>query len=183
MTLFGLVPSEQQLTRSIVLTVDDYRKGATGPSDATVGTTPTIPVLLFNATNELLSLHTVMPINWDKAQDTSIDFVWSLSSVEVNLDVLSITIDYVTIKKNTTGAGIAKTSTQLIPTVTMTTANGLAVGDIYTMSATLAAADGSNGFGAGDDVTGFCFEFHLTNLTGVADIHFVGGCVNYKCQY
>ncbi len=167
-------------TRSIILTIDDYRKGATGPSDATVGSTPTIPVLLFNATNELLSLHTVMPINWDKGADCSIDFVWSLSSNETNDDVLSITVDYVAVRKNTTGAGIAKTSTQLTPTLTLTTANGLAIGDIYTMSATLSASDSDNGFSFGDNTTGFCFEFHLTNTTAVADIHFVGGCVNYK---
>ncbi len=183
MTLFGVVPTEQQLTRSVVLTLDDYRKGSTGPSDATVGTTPTIPVLLFNATNELLSLHTVMPVNWDKAQDCSLDFVWSLSTGQTNGDVLSITVDYVTLQKETTGAGIAKTSTQLTPTTTVTTANGLAIGDIYTMGTTIAAADGSNGFAVDDKTVGFCFEFHLTNLTDVADVHFVAGCVNYKCKY
>lgn len=170
-------------TRSVVLTLDDYRKGVTAPTDATVGSTPTIPVLLFNATNELLSLHTVMPIDWDKSKDCSVDFVWSLSSNESNNDVLSVTIDYVAVKKNTTGAGIAKTSTALTPTTTVTTANGLAIGDIYTMSAILAQDDSNNGFAAGDDTTGFCLEFHLTNTTGVADIHFVGGCINYSPKY
>ena len=183
MTLFGVVDTEQQLIRSIILTIDDYRKGSTGPSDAPTGDTPTIPLLLFNATNELLSLHVVMPTNWDKDQDCTLDFVWSLASNQTNNDVLSVTVDYVAIQKETTGAGIAKTSTQLTPTLTVTTANGLATGDIYTMAATLAAADGSNGFTGGDKTTGFYFEFHLTNLTGVADIHFVGGCINYKCKY
>lgn len=169
--------------RSVILTIDDFRKGATGPSDATIGSTPTIPVLLFNATNELLSLHVVMPIDWDKNNNCSIDFIWSLSASESNDDVLSVTVDYVAVQKNTTGAGIAKTSTQLTPTVTVTTANGLAIGDIYTMGTTLAAADGNNGFARDDKTIGLCFEFHLTNTAGVGEAHFVAACINYTTLY
>lgn len=179
MTLFGQVNTSTVLQRSIILTIDDFRKGATAPADATIGTTPTIPALLFNATNELLSAHVVMPINWDKDVDISLDFVWSLSSGQTNNDVLSITVDYVTIRKNTTGAGIGKTSTQNTPTLAITTENGLAIGDIYTMSTTLSGANGDNGYSGGDNSTGFCFEFHLTNLTGVVDIHFISGCINF----
>ncbi len=170
-----------QVDRSVILTIDDYRKGSTGPSDVIggIGTTPTIPALLFNATGELLSTHTVMPVDWDKGQNCSIDWVWSLSANESNNDVLSITCDYVAIKKETTGAGIAKTSTQLTPTTTVTTANGLAIGDIYTMSATLDKDDTNNGFNVGDKTTGLCFEFHLTNTTGVGEAHFISGCINY----
>ena len=143
-------------------------------------TTPTIPALRFNATGELLSIHTVMPIDWDKGVNCSIDWVWSLAANESNNDELSITCDYVTVKKETTGAGIAKASTQLTPTTTFTTANGLATGDIYTMSATLDKDDSNNGYFVGDKATGFCLEFHLTNTTGVAAIHFIAGCINYS---
>jgi len=179
MTLFGAVNTSTALQRSIILTIDDFRKGVTAPADATIGTTPTVPALLFNATNELLSAHVVMPINWDKNVDVSLEWVWSLSTGQTNNDVLSITIDYVTIRRNTTGAGVGKTSTQNTPTTTLITANGLAVGDIHTMSTTLSGADGNNGYSGGDNSTGFCFEFHLTNLTGVADIHFISGCINF----
>lgn len=169
--------------RSVILTLDDFRKGTTAPTDATIGTTPTIPVLLFDATNELLSFHVVMPIDWDKTKDVSFDLIFSLVNTETDADTLSITIDYTTIFKNTTGAGVAKTSTQLTPTVDVTTANGLAIGDIYTMSATLAAADANNGFIRGDKSVGFCAEFHMTNIDEVEDIHFLGGCVNYTPLY
>jgi len=169
--------------RSVILTLDDFRKGTTAPTDATIGSTPTIPVLLFDATNELLSFHVVMPIDWDKTKDCTMDLVFSLVNTETDADTLSVTIDYTTIFKNTTGAGVAKTSTQLTPTIDVSTANGLAIGDIYTMSVTLAAADANNGFIRGDKSVGFCAEFHLTNIDEVTDIHFLGGCVNYIPLY
>ena len=183
MAKFGEVNNSTVLNRSVILTIDDFRKGATAPTDDTVGATPTIATLQHNATNELTSCHVVMPIDWDKSKDCTVDLLWSLRAAETNNDVLSITIDYVTVFKNTTAAGVAKTSTQLTPTVTVTTANGLASGDIYGMSATLAAADSDNGFGTGDNSIGFCFEFHLTNITGVADIDCISGCVNYEALY
>lgn len=183
MSNFGEVKTDQVLTRSVILTIDDFRKGATGPTDDTVGNTPTIPTLQFNATGELCSAHVIMPADWDKSKDCTFDLVFSLRETETNDDVLSLTVDYTAIKKNTTGAGITKTSTQLTPTVTVTTANGLAVGDVYVITATLSAADGSNGFSAGDATAGFGFEFHLTNTTGVADVDLISGCINYEAKY
>ena len=183
MTTFGAVNNSTTLTRSVILTVDDFRKGVTAPTDTTIGATPVIGALQHNATNELTSCHVVMPADWDKTVNATLDMVCSLRATEDNNDVLSCTIDYVSIKKNTTGAGVAKTSTQLTPTVTVTTANGLAVGDIYVMSATLSESDSNNGFDSGDDTIGFCFEFHLTNTTGVGDIDLVSGCINYGALY
>lgn len=170
-------------TRSIILTLDDFRKGVTAPTDATAGTTPTIPVLLFNATNELLSFSTVMPANWDKSKDCSLAFILGLASAQSNNDTLDMTVDYVTIKKNTTGAGVAKTSTQLTPSIDVTTATGLAIGDVYVISMVLAAADSDNGFALDDEAIAFCAELHLTNVTEVADIHLISGCINYESLY
>lgn len=183
MTTFGAVNNSTTLLRSVILTIDDFRKGASGPTDTTIGTTPTVPSLQFNATGELCSAHVVMPADWDKTKDCTFDLVFSLRAIEDNDDVLSITVDYTAIKKTTTGAGVNKTSTQLTPTVTVTTANGLAVGDVYVVSATLAQTDGNNGFGSGDKTAGFCFEFHLTNTTGVGDVDLISGCVNYEALY
>ena len=178
MTTFGAVNTSQSLTRSIILTVDDFRKGVTAPTDATIGTTPTIPALLFNATNELLSAHVIMPQNWDHSVDASFDMVWSLAANQTNNDVLSTTVDYTVPIKLSTGDGVAKTSTQLTPTVTVTTANGLATGDIYVVSGTLASADAINPFSAAAAL-GFCLEFHMTNTTGVASAHFIAACINF----
>ena len=75
---------------------------------------------LFSATNELVSTAVLMPGDWDADQDVQLVLMWSLSQGETTLDVLSVTVDYVTIAENTTGASFAKTSTQLTPTVTVT---------------------------------------------------------------
>ena len=179
----GQVLSDQDLVRIIQIDGNNFRKGVTAPTDVTIGTTPTIPALHFDATAELASLFKGMSPDWDKTQDCQLLLLWSLADTEVNAETLDITCDYVATKQNTTGAGIAKTSTQVTGQVTVTTANGLAVGDLYIMSITLAQADATNGFGAGDDTVGFAVEIHLTNLTGVAQVDLIRGAIQYKALY
>ena len=173
------VPYEHGHVKSIPIAEEQFRKGATAPTDATVGTTPTTQVLLFDATNELASFFEEMPHDWNKDEHVSLELTWSLVSNETNGDTLSITIDYVAIQQNTTGAGLAKTSTQLTPTLDVSTGNGLAAGDIYIMHIELATDDSDNGFAFGDNTIGFSFEIHLTNLDEVASIHLVGGSIDY----
>lgn len=183
MATFGAVDTEVALTRSVILTIDDFRKGASNPADEQIGTTPEINSLALTATNDLVDAHVAMPIDWDKSVDCTFDLVFCLRATETDSDVLSITVDYNRIKKNTTAQGPDKASTQLTPTATVTTANGLAVNDVYVVSGTLAQADGTNGFAADDNTAGFCFQFHLTNTTGVSSIKFIGGCINYEAKY
>ena len=170
-------------TRSIVLTADDFRAGATPPTDTTIGTTPTMAADQYNATGELSSIYIHMPKDWDKDSDCTFDLAVSLRANETTADELSWTLDYVAAKKNTTAAGLAKTSSSTTNATTVTTANGLATGDMYVSSFTLSKTDTNNGFGFGDKVIGFGLEFHLTNVTEVADIDVVGGALNYTSLY
>jgi len=168
-------------TRSIALKHNDFK--LTNTDAATVGTTPTIDVTLLNATGDLASMYVHMPKDWDKDNDITIDLTWSLVSTEVNNDTLSLTCDYVAIKKETTGAGLGKTNTSITTTVDATTAFGLAVGDIYTSTFTLSRNDSNNGFIFADKTIGIAFEVHMTNVTEVASIHLVGGSLNYTSLY
>jgi len=165
------------IDRQIILSIEQFRKGATAPSDVTIGTTPTIPALRFAATNELLSLFEVMPLNWDNTQRVEVILIWSLVSTEINGDAISMTMDYTAPQTLTTGAGIAKTSTQLTDDRAVTTGEGLAIGDLYSQVFTLAAGDATNPLTSADTIA---MEIHLTNLTGIASIDLVGACINYK---
>jgi len=165
--------------RNHVFTLQNLRKGATAPVDSTLGTTPTIPTLYFSATNELVSGYITMHEAWDKNYDLELELFWALASAQTNGDALSLTLDYVVTKHDTTGQGPAKTSTQLTLDHTMTTAEGLAVGDMHPTIFVLPANDANNGFAAGDHSMGVGFEVHLTNVVGVADIHLLGGHLNY----
>jgi len=169
--------AESPLDRQIILTTTQFRKGATAPSDVTIGTTPTIPALRFAATNELLSILQVMPFNWDKTQDIELILIWSLVSTEINGDAISITVDYTATQFQATGEGIAKTSTQITDDLAVTTGEGLAIGDLYSHSITIAENDATNPLADADAVA---LEIHLTNLTGVASVDLVGACFNYK---
>jgi hypothetical protein len=178
MTLAGDVLSNQALSDQIVLGINNFRKGVTAPADGTLGTTPTTPTLLFAATNELLTVGTVMPFNWDRTVDVTLVLWWSLAAVEVNGDTLDVTVDYTVPLDNTGAAGPDKASTQVTGQITAVTGR-LAVADVYRMDIPLARADANNPYTSADAM-GFVLEMHLTNVTGVASAHFLGACIGYE---
>lgn len=182
MGAFGAVVSNTVLTRAIIVNGDQFRKGSTAPTDVTIGTTPTIDALLFDATNELASTFVMMPLDWDRSKDVNLFLVCSLAANETDSDSLDWTLDYTVPIQLSTGNGVARTSTQLTTTQTLTTANGLATGDIYVSSFTLASADATNPF-SDADALGFALEIHLTNVATVAAIHLIAGCIGYEALY
>lgn len=177
----GSVLSNRNLDRSVMLRTINFRKGVTAPTDVTLGTTPTVPALRFAATNELASLTQLLPtFDWNKTANIQVFLLWSLVSAETNGDQISTTLDYVAWQQSSTGQGLARASTQLTSNTTVTTGNGLAVGDIYVQTFTLAAADATNPLANAD---GISFEIHLTNTTGVASVDLIAGCVNYDALH
>lgn len=185
MTTFGAVDTEDTLFRVVPVDVADIRKGSTAPTDVTIGTTPVVAALLFDATAELASLNIVMSPDWDKAQDVSVVLVFALVNAQSDAEVLSVTFDYIRVKKDTTAEGVAaaRTSTQVLATKAVATATGLAVGDVYLLTATLDKDDANNGWAADDDTVMIVAEFHLTNLTGVAAMHVLGARLLYESNY
>lgn len=169
--------------RNHVFDLSNFRKGATAPADSTLGTTPTVPTFYFSATNELISAYITLHEAWDKNFDIELELFWALATAQTNGDNLSVTLDYVVTKHDTTGQGPGKTSTQLTLNHQLTTAEGLAVGDLHPTIFTLAANDANNGFAPGDTSVGIGFEIHLTNVTEVADIHLLAGHLNYRAMY
>ena len=182
MTLFGAVVSSSSLTRQLIVPITQFRMGGTAPTEVTIGTTPAVPALLFNAQNELVSTFVQMPINWDRTVDVDMVFAVQLSAAETDADTLDLTIDYVVSIQNSTGDGVAKASTQLTPSLIVTTANGLADGDAYEVRATAASADATNPFTSSNAV-GFGLEFHLTNVLEVGEFHFMSLCMAYTALH
>ncbi len=182
--LFAHMPSRGRGRVGIEpITMEQFRKGATAPTDTTIGTTPTVPGLKFDATNELASLTHIMPLDWDKSQNTSLVLVWSLAANETTADVLDVTLDYTALVLGATGQGVAATSSQVLATTVLTTAEGLAIGDIYITIMTMTPGDSNNGYADGDGTIGFAMEFHLTNLTDVADVDLIAGRMAYTKLY
>ncbi len=170
MSHFGEILSSDELQRTLHLSGDQFRKGATAPTDVTIGTTPTVPALQFDATGELASLYHSLPAEMDKTVDLILRLQFSLANVQLNGDTCDFTCDYTAVT-TTTAEGIAKTSTQVTGQFTTVTGR-LAVGDMYSMDITLPAADATNPL---TNAIGVAFEIHLTNVTGVAAIHLVDG--------
>lgn len=183
MTTVGAAETEDTLLKSLALGLGDLGRGSTAPTEVTIGGTPTIPALLFDAVAETASANVIMSTDWDKSKDVIFALVWSLVNTQNDGHVLDVTLDYVAILNETTGGGADKTSSQVLATQTLATANGLAINDVYVLVATLAAADANNGFAAGDKTVGFGIEFHLTNLTDVAAIHVLGERIVYEANY
>ncbi|MCK5643530.1 MAG: hypothetical protein KAJ19_22205 [Gammaproteobacteria bacterium] len=175
MTHFGEVPSDTEMTDQVIIATNNFRKGATSPADGTLGTTPTVPTLLFAATNELLSGIAVMPFNWDRTVDVDLILLWALAAGQTNGDLLDVTVDYTVPRFNTGGVGPGKVSTQVTGQITAITGQ-LAIGDPYQMVIPLARADANNPY-TSLDAFAFALEFHLTNVTGIASAHFLGACI------
>ncbi len=177
MTAFGGVLSSQVLSEQIIITAEQFRVGATAPSSVTIGTTPTIDALQFSTIAQLVSTFFPLPFNMDRTINPALVLIWSLAATEVNNDTLDLTLDYTAPIDLSTGSGIAKASTQLTPALTVTTANGLAIGDIYSQSISFAVGDATNPLAS---AIGLAIEFHLTNTTGVGIADLIGACLAYE---
>ncbi len=177
MTAFGGVISSQVLSEQIIITAEQFRVGATAPGSVTIGATPTVDALQFSATNQLVSTFFPLPFNMDRTIDPALVLIWSLAAVEVNNDTLDLTLDYTAPIDLVTASGIAKASTQLTDALTVTTANGLAIGDIYSQSISFAVGDATNPLAS---AIGLAIEFHLTNVTGVGTVDLIGACLGYE---
>jgi len=178
MSQFGEVSSNQVLIRSTSRSADDFRRGATAPTDVTLGTTPTIGAALFDATNELASVYIPLPDDTDVTADVILRLEFSLSSVQLNGDTCDFTCDY-TAPTLATAEGVAKASTQVTGQFTAVTGR-LAIGDIYEMDITFPFADATNPLA---NALGLAMEIHMTNVTGVADIILFGGELRYEAIY
>jgi hypothetical protein len=117
-----------------------------------------------------------MPPEWDHG-DVFLDLVFALTTTETDSTTADFTLDYTASQELSTGTGPAKTSTQLTDSVTVTTGNGLAAGDLYRAGFTLDAGDATNPLAA---ATVLSLEWHLTNVTGVAAIDFIGAIVRFQ---
>ncbi len=177
MTAFGGVLSSAILSEQIIITAEQFRNGAVAPTGVTIGTTPTVDALQFSATNQLVSTFFPLPFNMDRTVNPELVLIWSLAATEINNDTLDLTLDYTAPIDLSTGSGIAKASTQLTPALTVTTANGLAIGDIYTQTIPFAVGDATNPLAS---AIGLAIEFHLTNVTGVGTVDLIGACLGYE---
>ncbi len=177
---FGAINSNQVLTRAIHFSGAQFGKGGTAPTDVTIGTSPEVPALLFDATAETASVYTSFLPDMDLSQDMTFRVQFSLVNVQINNDQLSLTLDYVVPVAFVVASGVDKTSTQLTPTRNVTTGEGLAINDMYEITSTLSAGDATNPITGG---AGVAVEIHLTNLTGVAAIHVIDAELEYVALY
>lgn len=178
--IFGGVASDQVLTRSIHLAGDQFRKGATAPTDVTIGTTPTITALRFDATNELASVYASLPADVDRSQNIILRLQFALIGAETNGETLDVNCNYTAILANSTGSGPGKANTNVAGQTTVTTANGLATGDVYTMDITFVAGDATNPLA---NAVALAIEINLTNITGVIGMDVLDADLIYEALY
>ena len=185
MATFGAVNNSTTLTRAIQLNVGDFGVDVIAPPptrQATPGSsTPTARALLFDATNETARFSFIRPIDWDTSNaGLTVVLNGVLNVAESNNDTWDMTMDYVATQTGS-GNGPAKTSTQITASTTVTTANGLAAGDLYQLTFTLSAGDATNPLNS--STRQVIMEIHLTNTTGVGAINIIGGRINYTALY
>ena len=178
----GDVANDRDLVRRTSVAVGNFELGGTAPTSATLGTTPTVPGLLFDATAELVRISFDSPPQWDADNDGDIDLILNgwLNVAETNNDTWDMTMDYIAMTAGSVG-GPLKASTQITAQTTVTTANGLAQGDMYQMTFTLSAADATNPLTS--SVIQVVMEIHLSNTLQVGEIVLSSADINYKGLY
>ena len=181
MSLFGDVGANQPLIRVVSFSAGDIGRGVTAPTESTIGTSPAVPALLFDAVAETGVVVTRFRPDMDLGADMTLRILFALVNGQIDTDQLDLTIDY-TVFRTGGGNGPDKASTQLLPTLQVTTANGLAVADVYSIAATIAFDDATNPLNAADAV-GISIEVHLTNVTEVAAIHVLDGDLEYNALF
>ncbi len=177
---FGTVNSNQGLTKALNFSGAQLGKGSTAPTDVLIGTSPEVPALLFDATNETASIYTSFFPDMDLSEDMRIRVQFALVNTQVNGDAVDLTFDYIVPVAGITGSGITKASTQVTASKTITTGEGLAVDDLYEVIATLPAADATNPITGGSALS---LEMHLTNVSGVAAMHVLDADLEYTALY
>jgi len=176
----GEVNTATKLKSQFALTIENFRVGVNAPSEELVGTTPGVPALRFNNVNNKVSVFMIKPVDIDVTQDSAVVLDFALVSGQTNGDVLSITLDYIVVETPGNVNALDQTSTQVVSTVTFTTANGLAAADMYRITFPIDANDATNPWA---NIEALCFEFHMTNTSPVASIDFCTACLEYEAAH
>ena len=149
-------------SRSQHIGLTEVRKGVTAPTDTTIGTSPAVAGLLFDAVNEVYQVQFMIPDDWDGVHDAILDLYVALNAAETAGDTIAFTGDYVAASFG--ADAVSKTSTQLL--VTETVLVGCAgVGCLYKIIFTFDHADSDNPLAVEDIVI---IDIHRTNVTNVA---------------
>lgn len=142
----------------------EVRMGSTAPTKITVGTTPAVNGLLFDAVNEVYQVQFMVPDDWTGTDDITMDLFFALEGGETAGDSIAFTGDYVA---GTVGTDtVTKTSTQLLVTE-LVVAGCVAANCLYKVTFTLDYDDADNPL-AVDDV--MVMDIHRTNITNVAGV-------------
>lgn len=153
----------------VELPLEAWTLGSTPPTAATVGTTPAMPALLFDATGETVSIGVRVPAGYSGDADLKLRLHFALVSTETAGDDINVTLDLVCVDTDSDEA-VTQTSTQA--TVSHDLGATVTQDTVHTVELTIDYDDANNPVAAGDFLV---LEFHLTNTTTVASVHFLGG--------
>lgn len=177
--IVSFVRGTSRLIRSITITVGSISRS----NLAFIGTTPAVPAAFSSTTAHYYRSNITMPLDWNKNEDVDIRYQIGPVFAETDGDEMSWTLDYIAMVKETTAKGPLKTSTQMTTDVTLTTAFGVAAGDIYDLVFTLDKDNSDNGWALGDKTVSIAFDLHLTNITDVQWVRVYGISLDYTALY
>lgn len=173
---FGRIP--EIIKRQFVIPAQNLTQGVTSPS---INQRGPLAVDVFNLrlVAEELKGDCAIPTQWDHS-DFEIVLDFALSDIQTNGNALDIDFNYQIWQAESPGNGQLKTVTNTTGQVIVTTANGLAIGDIYRMRIMLDANDGDNPLANAD---GMSFSLNLSNILEVGEIDLKSVCLAYTARY
>lgn len=173
--LVDAIDSARSVAGQILIDIGVFKRGVNAPAITDLGTSPTVPTLLFTLTNQVVSGTVLFPIDLDRTRNIFFILEFALATTQTAGDVLDIAADYIVVGHGS-GNGYLKTSTHVTSSVAVSAEDGLSEGDVYHVEFELQHDDADNPL---LDTEAVAFEFHMDNITDVASIHFVGACISY----
>lgn len=140
--------------------------GTNPPTAVTVGTTPTIRGLLFDATNEKMSCAVVVPAGYSAAADCKLRVWGYLSAAETNSDTIDVAVQLLSLQPDN-GELATATSTQYTRSESIGTQSTQYA--LHKLDVTLTYNDATNPIAAGDILE---IEFALSSVASVAGFIF-----------
>lgn len=174
---FGEAVSDQPMSQIIESPVLALSKQG-GPADVVIGSTA-IPAVLLTANTQLLSGRIIGVPDWDRTEDVTVIVAVGLDAIEANNDTWDLDFDYIFAESGVAAdADLNKTITSLTPTLTVTTAEGLADETLYALTFTLDRNDANNPYVSASG-GGFGFRLNQRIASSIGSMNLIAVAVQF----
>lgn len=154
------------------------KQGGPGATDEVLGSAD-IPAVRMTTATQFLSGRVIGANNWNHSEDVTVLIAVALNGAQSNNDTWDLDFNYIFAEPGVAAdADLGKTTTNLVETLTVTTAEGLADETLYVLSFTLDRNDANNPY-VSATAGGFAFQMNINSLSSIGSMNIVAIAISY----